>query len=153
MTPEGAITIWQSQVRTIKHYTEAMIKRRIEIDGVLFSWLVPFCTEIMNKYKNGTDGRKAYEKIACHECKHMVCGFAESVAFIFEPDKTKMHKGDSRVMRGAVQSIWSGTQTASSSAGRSDVELQKLRMIPTASTSSRFPTTSMYSRVPERLCG
>ena len=33
---EGAIGIWQGQVRTIKHDTdtEAMIKRRIEVDGV-----------------------------------------------------------------------------------------------------------------------
>ena len=77
-----------------------MIKRRIAIDGVLFSWLVPSCTEIMNKYQNGTDGRTAYEKITGHKCKHMVCGFAESVDFILEPDKTKMHKGDSRMMRG-----------------------------------------------------
>ena len=97
---EGAIGIWQGQVRTIKHYTESMIKRRIEIDGVLFSWLVPFCTEIMNKYKNGSDGRTAYEKITGHKCKHMVCGFAESVDFILEPDKTKLHKGDSRLIRG-----------------------------------------------------
>ena len=34
---EGAIGIWHGQVRTIQHYTEAMIKRRIEIDCVLFS--------------------------------------------------------------------------------------------------------------------
>ena len=31
---EGAMGIWQGQVRTIKHYTEALIKRRIEIDRV-----------------------------------------------------------------------------------------------------------------------
>ena len=45
---EGAIGIWQGQLRTIKHFTEAKLKRRIEVDGVLFSWLIPYCTEIIN---------------------------------------------------------------------------------------------------------
>ena len=32
---ENAIGVWQGQLRTTKHYTEAMLKRRIEADGVL----------------------------------------------------------------------------------------------------------------------
>ena len=31
---QGAIRIWQGQLQTIKHYTEAKMKRRIEVDGV-----------------------------------------------------------------------------------------------------------------------
>ena len=31
---EGAIRIWQGQFRTIKHFTESTMKRRIEADGV-----------------------------------------------------------------------------------------------------------------------
>ena len=31
---ENAIGVWQGQLRTVKHYTEAMLKRRIEVDGV-----------------------------------------------------------------------------------------------------------------------
>ena len=97
---EGAIGIWQGQVRTIKHFTESRLKRRIEIYGVLFSWLVPFCAEIMNKYKVGADGRTAYEKITGHKCRHQVVGFAEAVDFILETDKKNVHKADSRVMKG-----------------------------------------------------
>ena len=97
---EGAVGIWQGQVRTIKHYTESRLKKRIEIDSVLFSWLVPFCAEIMNKYKVGEDRRTAYEKIARHKCRHQVIGFAESVEFILETDKKNVHKADSRVMKG-----------------------------------------------------
>ena len=92
---EGAIGIWQGQVRTIKHFTESRLKRRIVIDGVLFSWLVPFCAEIMNKYKVGADGRTAYEKITGHKCRHQVVGFAEAVDFILETDKKNVHKADS----------------------------------------------------------
>ena len=46
---ENAIGVWQGQLGTIKHYTEAMLKRRLEVDGVLFPWLIPFCTQVMNK--------------------------------------------------------------------------------------------------------
>ena len=36
---EGAVGIWQGQVRTIKHFTENMMKKRIEIDGFCFRGL------------------------------------------------------------------------------------------------------------------
>ena len=34
---EGAIGIWQSQIRTIKHFTEEKFKKRIEVHGVMLS--------------------------------------------------------------------------------------------------------------------
>ena len=56
-------------------------------------------------------GRTAYERIAGHKCKHMVCGFAESIDFILEPDKSNMHKGNSRVMRGTFLGYkWRSTE-------------------------------------------
>ena len=85
---ENAIGVWQGQLRTIKHYTEAKMKRKMEIDSALFSWLVPFSTDIMNKYRVGADGRTAYERITGHRCKNMVIGFAEAVDFMLEPDKS-----------------------------------------------------------------
>ena len=91
---ENAIGVWQGQLRTIKHYTETLMKRRIEIDSVLFSWLIPFCTDVVNKYRVGADGRTSYEIITGHKCKHQVIGFAEAVDFILEPNKQNMHKGD-----------------------------------------------------------
>ena len=54
---EGAVKLWQEQLRTIKHFTEAKMKTRIEVNGVLFSWLIPYVTETMNKHKVGTDGK------------------------------------------------------------------------------------------------
>ena len=97
---ENAIGVWQGQLRTIKHHAEARLKRRIAVDGVLFSWLIPYCTQIMNKYRVGHDGRTAYEKITGHKCRQQAIGFAEAVDFILEPSKKHMHKADSRVMKG-----------------------------------------------------
>ena len=34
---EGAIGIWQGQIRTLKHFTEEMSKKRTEVDGVMNS--------------------------------------------------------------------------------------------------------------------
>ena len=97
---ENAIGVWQGQLRTIKHHAEAKLGRRIEVDGVLFSWLIPFCTQIMNKYRVGPDGRTAYERITGHKNRHQVIGFAEAVDFILEPSKQHIHKADSRLMKG-----------------------------------------------------
>ena len=42
----------------------------------------------MNKFRIGTDGRTAYEKITSHACKVAQVGFAEVVDFKFEAEKT-----------------------------------------------------------------
>ena len=85
---EGAIGIWQGQIRTIEHFTEESLKKRIEVGGVLYSWLVPLCADIMNKYKIGPDGRTAYEKITGHKCKQVAIGFAEVVDYSNPPRPT-----------------------------------------------------------------
>ena len=108
---EGAVGIWQGQVRTIKHYTESQIKKRIEVDGVMYSWLVAFCADSMNKYKAGPDGRTAYENITSHKCKQIVAGFGEVVDYILEPSKGHMHKADSRVGTGIFMGYdWRSTE-------------------------------------------
>ena len=92
---ENAIKIWQGQLRTIKHYVESRINRRIEPGGALFSWLIPFCVDILNKFRIGTDGRTAYEKIMSHTCKVAQVGFAEVVDFKLETEKNNRHEADS----------------------------------------------------------
>ena len=37
---ENAVRRWQSQLRTIKHFTESRIKKKIPAESALFSWLV-----------------------------------------------------------------------------------------------------------------
>ena len=74
---ENAVGRWQSQLRTIKHYTESRLGKRIEVDGVLFTWLIPYVTEIINHFRVGQDGRTAYERITEHRCRHFAIGFGE----------------------------------------------------------------------------
>ena len=108
---EAAIRVWQDQLRTIKHFTEARLGRRIEVDGALFSWLIPFCADIINKFRVGADGRTAYERITAHKCKHFVLGFCEMVDFIPETDKSNIHKADSRVHTGVFLGYaWGSTE-------------------------------------------
>lgn len=96
---EASIGVWQGQLRTIKHYTEAEMKKIIEVDGVLFPWLIPFTIEILNTCKVGTDGRTPYERITEHKCKHMTVGVCEVVDFMLECDKGNKHKADSSMMK------------------------------------------------------
>ena len=108
---ENAVKIWQEQLRTIKHDVEAKFKKRIEVNSVLFSWLIPYITDIMNKYKVGVDGLTAYERITGHKCKHYVIGFAETVDYILETEKGKQYKADSRVGVGVFLGyVWRSTE-------------------------------------------
>ena len=73
---ENAIGVWQGQLRTIKHYTEAMLKRRIEVDGDVFSWLIPFCIHVTNKYRVGIgqqDGLRQNHRPQMQAPGHGVC--------------------------------------------------------------------------------
>ena len=79
---ENAVGRWQGQLRTINHYVEKRLGRRIEVDGILFGWLIPYVIEILNKFRVGPDGRTAYERITGHKGRHMAIGFAESVDFM-----------------------------------------------------------------------
>ena len=68
---DNAIGRWQAQLRTIKHFAEFRLKIRIEVSGVRFSWLIPYVTDLINKFKVGADGRTAYERITGHKCRHL----------------------------------------------------------------------------------
>ena len=77
---------------------------------MLFSWLIPFCADIMNKFRVGPDGRTAYEKTTEHKCRSMIIGFGESVDYIIETDKGARHKADSRVHQGIFLGyVWRST--------------------------------------------
>ena len=97
-------------MHTIKHDVESRFKKRIEVDSVLFSWLILYITDTMNKYNVGADGRTAYGRITGHKCRHFVLGFVEIVDFILETEKGKQFKADSRVGSGLYSSVTSGGQ-------------------------------------------
>ena len=84
---ENAVKIWQGQLRTIKHHVESRLGKKIEPGGPLFSWLIPFCTDILDKFRVGKDGRTAYERITSNKCKVAQVGFGEIVDFKLETDK------------------------------------------------------------------
>ena len=72
----------------------------------------------MNKYKLGTDGRTAYERITGHKCGHSVLGFAETVDYILETRKGKHFKADSRVGTGVFLGyVWRTTEYLSTTDG------------------------------------
>ena len=54
---DNAFGRWQGHLRTIKHYVEKRRGGGIEVDGILFGWLVPYVTESIKKFK-GLMGRQ-----------------------------------------------------------------------------------------------
>ena len=77
---EGSIRIWLGQLRTLKRYFESKIKRQLLSTSAMFSWLVLWVAEVINKFEVQEDGRTAYEAIANHKCIHLIMGFGELLA-------------------------------------------------------------------------
>ena len=92
---EDAVKMWQGQLRPVKHDVESRLGKRIEPRSALFTWLMPCCADILDKFRVGSDGRTAYERITSHTCKVAQIGFAEIVDFKVETDKKNIHKMDS----------------------------------------------------------
>ena len=85
--------------------------KRIKVDGVMFSRVIPYVTEMINKFRIGPDGRTAYERITGHGCWHFTIGFGGSVDYILETDKSDRHKADSRGGRGiCLGYFWRSTE-------------------------------------------
>ena len=74
--------------------TKKKLNKRILLDSALFSWLIPYCIEILNNFKVGSDWRTAYERATEHKCGHLLVGFGETVNFILETDRAARHKAD-----------------------------------------------------------
>ena len=53
---EHALNSWQGQLRTVKHDVESRLGTHIELGSALFTWFIPFCADILNKFSVGSDG-------------------------------------------------------------------------------------------------
>ena len=95
---ERAIRTYQGQLRTLKIYFEDNVKKQLPSGCAMFSWLIAWTSEIINKFKVQEDGKTAYESITKHKCNHMVIGFGESVQWQMTPNKNVRDKvnGDFR---------------------------------------------------------
>jgi hypothetical protein len=108
---ENAVKIRQGQLRTVKHFVEARVGKSIEPGSALFTWLIPFCADILNKFRIGSDGRTAYERITSHACKVAQIGFAEIVDVKLETDTNNRLKADSEFNVGIILGYaWRSTE-------------------------------------------
>ena len=73
----------------------------IEVDEILFGWLIPYVTEIINKFKVGADGRTAYERITGHRDRHVAMCFAKNVEFVesYSPRLPRLLQGQASVWK------------------------------------------------------
>jgi hypothetical protein len=160
---ENAVRRFQGHLRVFKHYFESKVKRQLPSDSAMFTWLIPWAAECLNKFKVGADGLTCYERITKHECKHEAFGFGESVMWQMAPDKTDRDKLDNGVRDGIFLAvIWrSGEFLIGTTDGRFKTQTVKARPVETSYDPSciDFITTrySSYAleggrRKEQRLC-
>ena len=53
---EGSIRRWQGQLRALRHDFESKLKRQLFSTSAMFSWLVVWAAEVINKLKVQEDG-------------------------------------------------------------------------------------------------
>ena len=89
---ERAVRTFQGQLRVLKFHFERGIKQLLPCSHPLFSWLVVWTSEMLNKFKVKSDGRTVYERLTNHTCKHSIVGFGESVQWQQIQDKNARDK-------------------------------------------------------------
>lgn len=102
---ENCVKRFQGHMRVLKHFFESKVQRELPPECAMFSWLVTWTAESLNKFKVGYDGLTAYERITKHKCGHENFGFGESVIWQMTPDKTDRNKLDSNFRDGVFLGV------------------------------------------------
>ena len=76
---ENAVKIFSDQLRTLKHLFASEVKRQLKVEHAMYSWLIAWTSEVMNKYNVRANGTTSQEMITKRECRHQVFGFWEHV--------------------------------------------------------------------------
>ena len=84
---ENALKICCGLLRTLKHFFESKVKRQLKVEHAMYSWLIAWTAEVMNKYKVRKHGKTSYEIITKHECRHQVFWRGERVLWQLTADK------------------------------------------------------------------
>ena len=84
---ENAVNIYCGQLRTLKHFFESKVKRQLKVEHAMYSWMIAWTSEVVNKYKFRAIGKARYEMITKHERRHQVFGFLGHVLWQLMPDK------------------------------------------------------------------
>jgi len=90
---ERAIRTWQGYFRTLKGYFEEKVKTKLDRSHSLFSWMVIWSSEALNRYKVHTNGRTSYEMMTGHKAARGAPGFGERVMFKLADQKKKAQSG------------------------------------------------------------
>ena len=86
---ERTIRAWQGYMRTIKNYCEDKCEIKLNIEHVLFHWLVMWTADSMNMFKVHSTGRTSYEAMTGHRMRRKVLAFGEKIMFKMAPEKKK----------------------------------------------------------------
>ena len=97
---ERAIRKWRGQFRKLKIEFENSIGKHLPVEHHAVGWLVSWASDVVLKYKEGDDGRTAYERMTGHMIKHKVVGFCESVLFQVAMDHSNRNKYDGEWLEG-----------------------------------------------------
>ena len=122
--------------------------------------MIPFCADVLNKFRVGSDGRTAYERIIAHKCEVAQVGFCEVVDFKLETDKNHRHKADTEFSEGVFLGLaWRSTEYLVAAGDRCTCTVLLVVNDPFSDACSRFvfraPSDSSdahkpYSRAPEK---
>ena len=67
---ERAVRTFQGQLRVLKFHFERGMKKLLPCVHPMFTWLVVWTSEMLNKFKVKSNGRTVYESLTNHKCKH-----------------------------------------------------------------------------------
>ena len=89
---ERAVRGFQGQLRVLKFHFEKGMRKQLPYNSAMFTWLVVWTSNVLNKFKVQDDGRTVYENITKHRCNHPVVGFGECVQWQQTQDKNARDK-------------------------------------------------------------
>ncbi len=71
-----------AQVRVMKGCLEESVKSKIDPGHPIVKWLIEYAATVISRYRVGSDGRTAYERVRGKQCTKTVTTFGEKTYYI-----------------------------------------------------------------------
>ena len=102
------ISILQGQIRTLRDAVETKYRKRMHGGNPAIPWMVQHAAGILNRYRLGSDGKTAYQRVKGRKFQRDVVEFGECVWYL-KPKSVGRNKAEMRWEEG----VWLGVRDKS----------------------------------------
>ena len=131
---ERAVRSAQEQVRVLKSALDARYGKKVPGDHAVLPWLMDYSGILLTRFRVGSDGKTAYQRVKGKPFKLALPEFGENVLFMLPRTKTeKKHKMDPKFETGIYVGLRQNSNELYVGNDKGVIKVRTIRRLPPAS--------------------